>query len=161
MKISNKIILGLSSAIIGIAADELIIGKMLRKDLDKKDDELMKFREFYQILLQWIRVYQEGRTLVNYFRKNNFKTVAIYGMRELGEALLDDLRGSEIQVKYGVDKSADSLYVDIDMYSPDDEMEDVDVLVVTAVHYFVDIEDVMRKKISGKIVSIEDVVWEA
>lgn len=144
----------------GVIANELVSGRRLRKTVRKKEDDVEKFNEFYLVLLQWIRVHQEGRTLVDYFKKKKYHSVAIYGMKELGEALLEELEGSDIEVKYGIDRNADSLYVGVDTYRPDEELEDVDVIVVTAVHFFEDIEEQMREKIKGDIVSIEDVVWE-
>ena len=146
---------------LGVVADEFISGRRLRKTICKKEDDFVKFYEFYLILLQWIRVHQEGRTLVDYFKKNNYHSVAIYGMKELGEALLEELEGSDIDVKYGIDRSADSLYVGVDTYKPDEDLEDVDAVVVTAVHFYDDIEEQMKEKVKGDIVSIEDVVWEA
>ena len=84
---------------------------------------------------QWLRIRQEGKTLVDFFEKNDYKTVAIYGMKELGERLYDELENSGITVKYIIDKNADTIYADVDVLTPDDELEPVDVVVVTAIYY--------------------------
>jgi hypothetical protein len=159
--IKKKFSLALIGAGIGMIGEELISGRRLRSTIRKKEDDAGKLQEFYLILIQWLRVHQEGRTLTNYFIKNNLHTVAIYGMKELGEALLEELKNTDVEVKYAIDRDADNLYVEVDTYRPDEELGAVDVIVVTAVHYFDAIEESLKNKVDAKIVSLEDVVWEA
>lgn len=162
MRLDKSVVVSaIAGAVLGVTAEELTVGKNNRKTLRQAEDGLEKSQEFYFILLQWIKIHQEGRTLVDYFKKNNYKTVAVYGMKELGEALLEELDGSDIEVKYGIDRNAENIYAGIDIYTPDEKLDDVDVVVVTAVHYFDEIELDMQTKVKGKIVSLEDVVWEA
>ncbi len=158
LKTSLGILLG---AVAGIAVDETTFGKSRRDNIKKLELQQQKMNEFYMILLQWLRVHQEGRTLAEYFRKNGYSTVAVYGMKELGEALVGELEKSDVDVKYCVDRSADDIYVEVDVYKPDQNLPPVDVMVVTAVHYFEDIENDMMNKVDCPIISLEDVVWEA
>ena len=116
-------------------------------------------RKFYNTLNQWLKLRQEGRSLVEYFEKNEYKTVAIYGMKELGERLYDELSGSNIEVLYAIDKRADRIYANVDIVTPEEELLEVDVIVVTAIHYFDDIEEVLASKVDYPIISIEDVVY--
>ena len=109
---------------------------------------------------QWLRIRQEGKTLVEYFEKNDYKTVAIYGMKELGERLYDELENSGIEVRYIIDKNADSIYADVDVITPDDDLEPVDVIVVTAIYYFDEIEEMLSEKVDYPVVSLEDILYE-
>ena len=147
--------------LVGVLFHELISGRKLRATIRRGEDSQKKFLEFYYILVQWLRVHSEGRTLADYFKKNDYKTVAIYGMKELGEALLDELTKNGVEVEYGIDRDADNLYVGVDTYKPDEELKEVDVVVVTAVHYYDAIEADLKKKMNSKIISLEDLVWEA
>ncbi len=149
------------SMIVGTIAGFLIYEKCQSKMICKMEEDDIKFHEFYDILIQWIKVHQKGYTLTDYFRKYNYKTIAIYGMRELGQALLAELKDTEIEVKYAIDKNADNIRVDADVYKPDDDLKKVDVIVVTAVHYYSDIEVGLKEKISCPIVALDDVVYEA
>lgn len=132
------------------------------KTIDKirriEDEELL-YREFYDILLEWTNVRQREETLVSYFKKNGYKKIAIYGMADLGEALLNELKGSDISVEYGIDRNADNIFSEIDVYRPDEELKPVDVIVVTAVHYYAEIEYILRGKTDYNIVSLDDVVY--
>ena len=120
-----------------------------------------KYLEFYEILLQWLRLRQEGKGLESYFTKNGYRSIAIYGMKELGEALLEELENSPIEVKYAIDRNADALYVPIDVHTPEEELERVDAVVVTAIHYYDEIKVSLSEKMDCPILSLKDVVWGA
>ena len=109
---------------------------------------------------QWLRIHQEGKTLVEYFRQNQYQTVAIYGMKELGERLYDELKGTDVTVRYIIDQNADMIYADVDVVTPEDVLEPVDVIVVTAIYYFDEIEENLSGKIQCPIVSLEDILYE-
>lgn len=126
----------------------------------KRADHTQKMTEFYQLLIEWLRIKQEGKSLTSFFIQNDYKTIAIYGMKELGERLYNELKDSEIQVKYIIDKNADVIYADIDVVEPESTLEEVDVIVVTAIHYFDEIEMMLGEKVDYPIISLEDVIYE-
>lgn len=133
---------------------------MWKKRCRAADDWVEKLKEFYNILNQWLILKQEGKSLAEYFEQNHYKTVAIYGMKELGERLYDELKDSDIQVKYAIDRNADQIYAEVDVVTPDDGLAEVDVVVVTALHYYDEIEGMIADKVDCPVVSIEDVVYE-
>ncbi len=160
-RVVMNILLALSGMAVGVTADELSLGKMRKKSIDKAVDTNKKFSEFYFVLLRWLKVRQEGRSLAGYLYEKGYKKIAIYGMKELGVALLDELKDSEVEVVYTIDMDADNIYVAADVYKPDEELEPVDAILVTAVHYYKDIKSNMEKKMNCPVISLEDVVWEA
>ena len=109
---------------------------------------------------QWVKVKQEGKNLAAYFEKNGYKNIAIYGMSYAGETLLEELRETQIQVVYGIDKNAENIYSDISILSLEDTLDDVDAIVVTAVTFFDEIEDELHKKVNCPILSLEDILYE-
>lgn len=129
-----------------------------RKSDDK--DLLGKMGEFYRLQNQWLKLKQERKSLVSYFRENNYRTVAIYGMKELGERLYDELRESGIEVKYIVDRNAGEIYSDVDVLLPEEELPQVDVIVVTAIHYYDEIERKLNELVDFPVVSLEDIIYE-
>lgn len=148
-------------AVAGLVVGEKTIGKVRKKAIDKMEEDNIKFQEFYSILLQWVHMHNEGKTIGTYLKKCGYYTVAIYGMKELGEELLCELKDSEVEVKYAIDRNADDLYVETKVYRPDEELEPVDAVIVTAIHWFDDIEKDMRKRVSCPILSLEDIVYDA
>ena len=148
------------SALLGASVGAVAVGTMQKPKTVRRADHTQKMTEFYRILIEWLRIRQEGKSLVSYFIQNGYKTVAIYGMKELGERLYDELKDSEISVKYVIDKNADAIYVDVDVVTPEDFLEEVDVIVVTAIHYFDEIEEALAEKIDCPVISLEDIVFE-
>lgn len=151
-------------ALTGMAAGAIAGAIAARVKPTKRNKELMeghkKVHELYMAFDQWLRIRQEGKTLVEYFEKNDYKTVAIYGMKELGERLYDELENTGIEVRYIIDKNADAIYADVDVVTPDDELKPVDVIVVTAIYYFDEIEENLSDKVDCPIVSLEDILYE-
>ena len=120
--------------------------------------ENTKFKEFNELLLMWLQDYQDGRRLVEYFHKNGLKTVAIYGFGDLGAALASELENTDIDVKYVIDQAANFVYTELKVYRPEDSLPEVDVIVVTAIHYFTEIKSEMEKRVRCPIVSLETVI---
>lgn len=148
------------AALLGASAGAVAVESVQKPKALKKADHTKKMTEFYQLLIEWLRIKQEGKSLVSFFVQNGYKTIAIYGMKELGERLYDELKDSEIQVKYIIDKNADTIYADVDVVDPEDTLEDVDAIVVTAIHYFDEIEENLSAKIDYPVISLEDIVYE-
>ena len=81
-------------------------------------------------------------------------------MSYAGETLIEELKETEIEIAYGIDKKADSLYSDIDVFSMEDLLEEVDVIVVTAITFYDEIEEKLSEKVKCPIVSLEDILYE-
>jgi len=148
------------TTLLGALAGASAMGAAQKPKTIKKADHIQKMTEFYHLLVEWLRIKQEGKSLPAFFEQNGYKTVAIYGMKELGERLYDELKNSEIEVKYVIDKNVDSIYADADVVTPEETLENVDVIVVTAIHYFDEIEETLSAKVNCPIISIEDVIYE-
>lgn len=128
--------------------------------LEKNIDEANKFREFYGILNYWLTLKEEHKTLEFYFTQNGYEDIAIYGMKDLGIHLFEELKNTNVNVLYGIDKNADCIYAEIEVYKPGYHMPDVDVIVVTAVHYFDEIKKELQQYTDAHIISLADVLNE-
>lgn len=153
--IAGSIIGGAVGATIGVGYEFI----KEEKRLDKMEDNLKKFESFYRLLNTWVEMKQEGKNLAEYFEYNNINTIAIYGMKELGERLVKELENSRIEIKYVIDQNADQIETDFKKVKPDDELEPVDAIVVTAIYFYQDIEEKLSKKVDYEIISLEDAVY--
>ena len=61
---------------------------------------------------------------------------------------------------YGIDKNADNIYADIDVVSLNDKLDEVDVIIVTAITFFDQIVEELSNKVKCPIVSIEDILYD-
>lgn len=148
------------STIIGAAAGAMGSGYFSGKKVEQKAEKVDKFKGYYNMLNQWLILKQEGKNLSEYFKDNGYKTIAIYGMGEMGNRLYDELKGSDIKIKYAVDKDAASTYSELDVIEKEDDFDTVDVMVVTATFAFAEIEEEISDKVDFPIISLEDVVYE-
>ena len=156
----KKGIISIISALLGGIVGAGVVGKSM---MEKENSiQIMSDKHFSLFLMmnQWVKVKQERKSLVEYFKKEGYKNIAIYGMSYAGETLLEELKDTDIHVAYGIDKGAESIYAEIKIVSPDDNLQEVDVIVVTAITFFEDIEEKLSKKVNCPIVSLEDILYE-
>ena len=95
----------------------------------------------------------------SYFEQNGYRKIAVYGMSYAGETLINELKGTKIEVAYGIDKNADHIFTGINTVSPEDTLEKVDAIVVTAITFFAEIEEKLSKKNDYPIISLEEVLY--
>ena len=133
----------------------------------EKDDKLIQQQRragrnaaIIDVMAQWLQLKQEGRSLADYFEKKGYNRIAIYGMHYLGEALYRELKNTNIEVRYAIDKNADRIYADVDVVSPDDSLDEVDAVVVTSNFYFDAIEEILLDKVDCPILNFEDILYE-
>lgn len=127
--------------------------------IDKEETELKKYRQYYSVLIRWIRLLQNGGKLCDYFKLNKYNTIAIYGMSELGELLLDQLEAEGIQVEYVLDINKDKIYAP-SVLSPRDNLPNVDVIIVCTIYCHSEIEQLLSAKVECPIVSFDRVLFE-
>lgn len=156
----KKPVISLVSALAGVAAGAGTVGKIQGDKLKKARWMSSKHLALFLMMNQWVKVKQEGKSLASYLEKNGYKKIAIYGMSYAGETLVNELWGTHVEVAYGIDKKADSIYADVDVISVDDIMEPVDAVVVTAITFFDEIEEMLSEKVDCPIISLEDILYE-
>lgn len=145
-------------AAIGAASAGTTVTKSSGKEISKYKELADKHLAIMKLYDQWLKTKQEGKSLAEYLAKEGIHSVAIYGMSFVGERLYDELSGSDIEVKYAIDKNAEYIYSEIELVKPDDELEPVDAIIVTAVFYFDEIAKLLEEKTDMKVLSLEDVL---
>jgi len=156
----KKGIISAISMLVGAAAGAGVIGKVEGDRLSRTQSMSDKHFALFLMMNQWVKVKQEGKNLSEYFVRNGYKKIAIYGMSYAGETLLEELRGSGIEIAYGIDQNASTLYADVDIVSVEDVLDEVDAVVVTAITFFDEIEEKLSQKLDCPIISLEDVLYE-
>ena len=153
--ISALLIGGIAGSIAGVS----VTGTKLNKKVKMQRTYAQKHLLIMQMFNQWLIDKQEGKSLVKFFEDNGYKSIAIYGMSYLGERLLDELKDSEIEVRYAIDRNADNIYAGIEVKNLEDELPEVDAIIVTAVYYFDEIEDELTQLVDYPVISLEDVLY--
>ena len=133
--------------------------KFMTKQLSLKEKEKEKFQSYYNLLNRWIFVQSRGNSLEEFLLENNYHSIAIYGMGELGKRLVEQLKDSKVEVKYAIDQEAGGEYLGINVLEKTDVLPAVDVMVVTAIFAFDTIQKDMKNYYEGEIISLEEVIF--
>lgn len=156
----KKGMIAVISAMLGAGAAAVAVQKKRVQDVEAKKELSDKHLKMFKMMDRWVEIKQEGRNLAEYFVENGYQKVIVYGMHYAGERLVEELKNTNIQVVCGIDKKAQSIFADIDVITKDDLIPETDVIVVTAISFFDEIENEMKDKVDCPIVSLEDVVYE-
>lgn len=150
----------LAGAIGGLTGGAIGVSEITSKEMTRRKQMSDKHLALFLMMNQWVKVKQAGKNLSSYFEKKGYRKIAIYGMSYAGETLTDELTGTGVQVIYCIDNKVGMLHADVDIVSMDDDLQPVDVVVVTAITFFDEIEKKLSKKVSCPIISLEDILYE-
>ena len=134
--------------------------KWNQKNIDALNQLAEKNQSLYQLMEQWVLAKQEGKDFSEYFRRHNYKTVAIYGMGIVGRRLAKELDVLDIKEIYGIDRNAKDLFSNIKILTLDDNLPKVDIVVVTIVNEYDKIKKELVKKGQKSVVSLEDLLFD-
>ena len=78
----------------------------------------------------------------------------------MGKRLVKELKRTEIEVVYGIDRNAADIFSEIELVTMDDDLEDVDAVVVTLVDEYDTVCDILSQKVKCPVIAIEDIINE-
>lgn len=156
----KKGVISVLSTLTGVAIGAGVTGKIAGEQVRYKQQMSEKHLSLFLMMNRWVKVKQEGKDLVSFFEKNGYKKIAVYGMSYAGDTLVNELKGTDVTVVYGIDKRATSICVGVDIVSMEDDLAPVDVVVVTAITFFNEIERKLSEKLDCPIISLEDILYE-
>ncbi len=137
-----------------------VIKKYLVPQFGEKD----RFWLQYPIAEGMLQMSLNGKSTADFFRKNQYKKIAIYGLGKLGKMLVQDLEGTDIEIQCLIDRNYARFpeqYKGIKVIGPHQlQNEQVDCVVVSLVHLYNSILEVLL--LQGieldKIISIGSIV---
>lgn len=133
---------------------ELLYYRHERSPMDK---EAYNKRFWFYI---WMRLKNRGARLADYFIEKGIRSIAVYGMGYAGELLCDELQGSDVMVRFVMDRSGISPVEGIPLLSCNEKLPSVDAIVVTVSRAFAEIAAELNGKGSYTVLSLEDVLFD-
>ena len=131
------------------------------RDDDWYDEKLEKFRSYFSIMDQWMTLRESGVHLSDYLRQYEYNKVAIYGMGILGKHLIKELTDDGVDVRYIIDRKEEHKYNGIEVCKINNNLEQVDAIIVTAIHEYDTIWKSIRScGITFPVVSLEELICE-
>ena len=128
------------------------------------ENEKEKFKCQSDLLCQWIRNINKGITVDEILTSYGANSIAIYGKGNLGRLLYKNLEGSNIKVKFFIDKNAGRIIEDLaDTIGTisDEDLSDLDAIIVTLPYDYLKIKEFLEKETKNniRIISIEEIVY--
>lgn len=139
--------------------DEINQMRMKEKQHQELYQYFDKTYKNYGVLKEWLLLHIKEKRISDYFDRNNYHKIAVYGMAELGQFFVMELENSGLDVKYGIDRRAEMIAAEIPVLTLEDDLPPVDVVIVTAVYYFNQIADCLKDKLECPVISIEDILY--
>ena len=158
-KIMKKVYISILCVVAGVISGAYIVGKNILKKLSEVRLISDKHLTLFILTVQWIKVKQQVKNVSYFLKEEGYENIAIYGMSYIGERLIDELKNTDINVVYGIDRNINFISSSIDLVSINDNLKTVDAIVVTAVTFFDEIYEELSKKIDCPIISLEDILY--
>ena len=154
----KKILTLIPILVLGIMA-----GIIKEKNTEIKLMEKKSEKDLHNVILfeQWLFIKQDNKSIEDYLKRKEIKTIAIYGMDFVGERLYDELKDTSIEVRYAIDRRGGCLCGDIPVISLEEEFDPVDAIVVSAVYYFDEIKESLLMRTDIPVVSLETLLFES
>ena len=128
--------------------------------IDRLERELQLEKLYKNTFDLWMYLKQKNKSITKYLYNKGYSRVFVYGMNELGARLVTEIDDSPVELVGVIDKCP-YLMGDYDLYSPDDELPEADLIVVTALYYYGEICNELKGKTSIPIISLLQLFDEA
>lgn len=150
--------------IIGIMLGAAISWQVLRKVYSRNCDGWMymsdKHLEMFLSINAWFYNELKGKQLAAYLRENSFYNISIYGIGYIGKTLYEYLKKEDFQINNLIDQNRNSDQENIKIRTLDDKQAPTDIVIVTALYYFEELEIKLEKVFSCPIVSFADIIYK-
>jgi hypothetical protein len=142
----------------------LIYISFQKKIIKDSNGRLQKFKKYYQLYNVWIKNKSNGLSISKNLLEKGYNKIAVYGNGEIGCRLYEELKGTEVQVAFFIDKIANDMKMLHDESVPIigiadiKKNSDIDAVVITTINIFDEIEVSLAAVSNCNIISIEEIL---
>lgn len=128
--------------------------------IEKEKKEKEKYKSLFKLMARWLENKGTEKKIASYLEEMDIHTVAIYGMGDAGKRLYDELKNTNVTVKYAIDKKQIEIDGEIEIITLDSDFRAVDAVIVTAINDFSSIAEALKQKTDARIISLEQIIYE-
>lgn len=144
---------------VNVIDNSIVEGKHSDQTEELLKMRLDKFKGYFYLLNRWLELKESNRSLVTYFHLHNCHRISIYGFGVLGKHLYEELKHSDIEIAYAIDKKT-MIHPEVEVLTAEETLPEVDAVIVTATFEFDEIRESLRERINAPIISLEEIVQE-
>lgn len=135
-----------------------------KQNTEKQKLYRSRYETYYEVTAQWLNNKNMGKHCDTFLREHHYKKIAIYGMGTLGEIFYEEIKNSDIEIVYMIDKNAEDAAqkdgIAVIRTEAIGEQAEADVIVITPVFDFSAIcEDLEHCGVECDLISLEDIVF--
>lgn len=109
----------------------------------------------------WIMTKQYSQSIADYLSNKEIKNIAIYGASFLGTRLYYELKETDINVKYILDKNTNISLVGVDMRDPDhSSYKGIDAVIVTTLYSYDEIKNSLKSRGCRQIFALDEILYD-
>lgn len=164
-----------SADIIGsIWVDDILKGD-LNREIDQSEYERIKeknlsddqsllvgnvqmYISYYRLLEKWMILRERGSSAKQYFVTQGVKNIIIYGLGKMANHLIEDIKGSDINIVCGIDLRAVDKYRDFAVITLENTIPEADCIIITPVHETESIKQKLEERTIIPIVSLSEII---
>lgn len=124
----------------------------------KDNNNIEMYRSYYRLLEKWMILREKKISIKQYFKERGVRNIIIYGMGKMTRHLLEDLKGSDINIVCAIDRGAFEINSDFIIISGEDEIPEADCIIITPVYDMEVIKRKLKRKTSVPIISLSEIV---
>lgn len=95
--------------------------------------EIRKNKERLQLANDWLNLFIDGKSIVDFFVSNNISNIAIYGYSINARVLEKIINASPINLQYIIDSCPENVKSKLPVYGINDELPEIDMIIITSV----------------------------
>ncbi|RKI88680.1 hypothetical protein D7V94_18980 [Parablautia intestinalis] len=95
--------------------------------------EVERYQKCYQLLNRWLLLKEKNFRLAEFFIKESYKKIVIYGFAAMGAHLYEELKDTSIEIVCAIDRRFGLKHWQLEVLSPEENIPECDVIVVTVI----------------------------
>lgn len=119
-----------------------------------------KHLEMFLLMYKWLQNKEQKKSIADYLKKQGYQSAIIYGMSYLGKSLYRELKSENYEVKDLVDQAKHIKVDSREVKNLNDPIDTADVIIVTAIYNYEEIEKRLRKMFEMPVLSLDDVIYK-
>jgi len=128
------------------------------KRYDMIETQMKRLVPRARIFDKWLSLKEDGINISRYFEEKEIRSVAIYGMGQLGRHLLCDLKQSNVSVEYVIDRRRSIIDIDLEVYDLDGAPISVDAVVVALDYEYENVMKRLEERGFQKVLLLEKII---
>lgn len=138
--------------------DVSILAGTVRKLTETRLHLMGKFQRISFVYDIWLSLRNSNIHISYYLKQKGYQSIAIYGVTSLGKRLYEELNMDKFEISYFIDINAPFIDEQIPVYSPIDELKQVDAVIISLVQNEQQITELLQKKMKADILEMAELM---